>query len=249
MTAIPADVNTETVTSSTRRRTWFQVRPAQRAEGHRVRDAGRRVLNVVAAGLGLIISAPLMLAIAIAIKLTSKGPVFYSQARVGKCRRQPVVGINNARRHTDLTGKPFTIYKFRTMYADADTTSGPQVWAQPDDPRVTPVGKFLRTYRLDELPQLFNVLKGDMNIVGPRPEQPRIVLDLKHRVEGYPERHRVLPGITGWAQVNQSYDRSLDDVQRKVTLDLEYIRRRSAAEDARIMLRTVPVMLFKKGAW
>lgn len=249
MTAIPADVHTDTVTRGTRGRTWFQVRPAQRADGHKVRDAGRRVLNVIAAVVGLVLAAPIMLAIAIAIKLTSRGPVFYTQARVGKCRRKPVVGINNARRQVDLTGKPFTIVKFRTMYADADTTGSPQVWARPDDPRVTPVGRFLRTYRLDELPQLFNVLKGDMNIVGPRPEQPRIVLDLVHKVEGYPERHRVLPGITGWAQVNQSYDQNLDDVQRKVTLDLEYIRRRSAAEDARIMLRTVPVMLFKKGAW
>ena len=145
-----------------------------------------------------------------------------------------------------MGGKPFTIYKFRTMYEDGDA---PQVWATPGDPRVTPIGRVLRKYRLDELPQLFNVLKGDMNVVGPRPEQPEIFADLRQEVSGYSYRQRVLPGITGWAQINQSYDTCIDDVRRKVELDLEYIGRTSAVEDLRIMAQTVPVMLGKRGAW
>ncbi len=110
------------------------------------------------------------------------------------------------------------------------------------------MGSFLRTYRLDELPQLFNVLREEMNVVGPRPEQPTIFQELKGQVERYPERQIVLPGITGWAQVNHGYDQSLDDVRKKVELDLEYIRRRSPAEDLRIMARTLPVMIGRKGA-
>ncbi|MDH3457051.1 MAG: sugar transferase, partial [Gemmatimonadota bacterium] len=111
-----------------------------------------------------------------------------------------------------------------------------------------PVGRFLRKYRLDELPQLLNVLRGDMNLVGPRPEQPEIFQELRHRVARYPERQRVLPGITGWAQVRHRYDTSIEDVKKKVEFDLEYIERCSAAEDAKIMLMTVPVMVFRRGA-
>jgi lipopolysaccharide/colanic/teichoic acid biosynthesis glycosyltransferase len=131
----------------------------------------------------------------------------------------------------------------------ADDVADAQVWATPDDPRVTPVGQFLRKYRLDELPQLWNVLRGDMNIVGPRPEQPAIFVNLREKIEGYESRQRVRPGITGWAQVNHSYDQCLDDVRRKVTFDLEYISRQSLAEDLKIMALTVPVMVFRKGAW
>ena len=141
------------------------------------------------------------------------------------------------------------MYKFRTMEAcTAEGSVSREVWASPDDRRITPVGSFLRTYRLDELPQLFNVLRGDMNVVGPRPEQPTIFQDLKGQVERYPERQTVLPGITGWAQVNNGYDQSIDDVRKKVELDLEYLRRRSPAEDLRIMARTLPVMMGRKGA-
>ena len=124
-----------------------------------------------------------------------------------------------------------------------------QVWASPDDPRVTSVGRVLRKYRLDELPQLINVLLGDMNIVGPRPEQPKIVVDLQQQINAYNMRHKVRPGITGWAQINHHYDRSIEDVRRKVSLDLEYIRRRSLSEDLKIMLRTVPVVVLRKGGW
>jgi lipopolysaccharide/colanic/teichoic acid biosynthesis glycosyltransferase len=124
-----------------------------------------------------------------------------------------------------------------------------EVWARPDDPRVTPVGRILRLYRLDELPQLLNVLQGDMNIVGPRPEQPGIFVRLRQEIERYQERQRVPPGITGWAQINQHYDSSLEDVRRKVRYDLEYIARRSVLGDVKIMLRTLPVIVRKLGAW
>ena len=130
----------------------------------------------------------------------------------------------------------------------ADETTS-ETWAQPEDARVTALGQVLRKFRLDEVPQLFNVLKGDMNIVGPRPEQPTIFVYLREQIEGYQRRQRVRPGITGWAQINQGYDTSVDDVRRKVRYDLEYIRRQSALEDLRIMARTLPVMLRRRGAW
>jgi lipopolysaccharide/colanic/teichoic acid biosynthesis glycosyltransferase len=124
-----------------------------------------------------------------------------------------------------------------------------EVWAQPDDPRVTAIGRILRKYRLDELPQLWNVMRGDMNIVGPRPEQPAIFVKLRDQIDGYGARQQVRPGITGWAQVNHNYDQCLEDVRRKVSFDLEYIARRSLATDLKIMALTVPVMVFRKGAW
>ena len=181
------------------------------------------------------------------VRTTSRGPVLYRQTRVGVDRRRSPVVSDNCRRHGNFGGRPFTIYKFRTMYVQKGRDAA-QVWASQDDPRITPVGRWLRKYRLDELPQLFNVVRGDMNLVGPRPEQPAIFADLRHRVERYSERQQVLPGITGWAQVRHHYDTSVDDVRRKVQFDLEYINRASAAEDAKIMLMTVPVMMFKRGA-
>ena len=130
-------------------------------------------------------------------------------------------------------------------------SGGPQgeVWAAPTDPRVTSIGRILRLYRLDEIPQLINVLNGDMNVVGPRPEQPAIFARLRQEIDGYQDRQRVPPGITGWAQVNQAYDRSVEDVKRKVALDLEYIERRTVVEDMKIMFRTFPVIAGKRGAW
>lgn len=191
-----------------------------------------------------------MAAIALLIKATSSGPVFYVQTRVGmnrrwRARRHDDHG--NGRRHRDAGGAPFRMYKFRTMYL----RSGPQpeVWARPDDPRVTRVGRVLRRLRLDELPQLLNVLKGDMNVVGPRPEQPGIFQRLRREIPGYELRQRVRPGITGWAQINQAYDHSMDDVRRKLALDLEYLTQSGAVADLRIMLRTFPVMLRRQGAW
>jgi lipopolysaccharide/colanic/teichoic acid biosynthesis glycosyltransferase len=207
----------------------------------------RRILNVFVGAVALLLALPLMIVIALAVKLTSRGPVFYTQHRVGLDRRRPVgTAAQNGLRRQDRGGKLFKIYKFRTMTASPRGTG--EVWAKPGDHRVTPVGYVLRRYRLDELPQLWNVLRGDMNIVGPRPEQPEIFHQLRSKVERYVERQRVLPGITGWAQVNQSYDQCLDDVRRKVVLDLEYIRSRSTVEDLKIMARTLPVMIGKKGS-
>jgi lipopolysaccharide/colanic/teichoic acid biosynthesis glycosyltransferase len=131
---------------------------------------------------------------------------------------------------------------------DAEHGSG-AVWAEKRDPRVTSVGRFLRQYRLDELPQLINVLRGEMNIVGPRPERPAIVRDLRESIDEYRARHRALPGITGLAQINHHYDSCLDDVRTKVVYDLEYIRRQSLWEDLKIMVKTIPVMLFRRGGW
>ena len=209
---------------------------------------GRRLLNVSVATIGILVAAPIMVVVAVLIKLTSKGPALYTQTRVGLDQRTPGVGCENRRRTKDIGGKPFRIYKFRSMQVDAEAGSG-AVWATPSDPRLTPVGGFLRQYRLDELPQLFNVLKGDMNIVGPRPERPQLFEHLKESVEHYQFRQRAKPGITGLAQINQQYDTCLSDVERKVQYDLEYLRRRSLAQDIKIMVKTVPVVLFRKGGW
>jgi len=208
-------------------------------------DPRHRILNVLVAVVGVVATSVLMLVIAVIVKLTSRGPAIFKQTRVGVDRRSPFGTHHNARRSRDLGGKPFGIYKFRTMRYDSGAT---QVWARPDDDRVTPVGRVLRRYRLDELPQLFNVLRGEMNVVGPRPEQPDLFVSLRDQIDRYPARQGVLPGITGWAQINLAYDSSVDDVRKKLDYDLEYIRRRSPLEDLRIMARTVPVMLGKRGA-
>jgi lipopolysaccharide/colanic/teichoic acid biosynthesis glycosyltransferase len=189
-----------------------------------------------------------MAAIALLIKLTSRGPVFYTQLRVGIDRRTPGEPAGNSRRHVDHGGKPFKIYKFRTMTARGDATAD-EVWAARQDPRVTSIGRILRQYRLDELPQLLNVLRGEMDVVGPRPEQPSIFARLRQEIHRYEERQRVRPGITGWAQINQNYDSCLDDVKRKLQYDLEYIHRQSALEDLRIMMRTLPAVILKRGGW
>ena len=230
--------------------------PAPRSRWGSFSDTNVRRLNVVVALVGIVVTLPLMAVIALAVRLTSPGPILFRQERVGIDRRRGrgQSGRNGSRKPTDprrahdAGGRIFTMYKFRTMTACAKGSQSPEVWASPDDCRITPVGSILRAYRLDELPQLFNVLRGDMNVVGPRPEQPTIFEELRSQVEGYPERQIVLPGITGWAQVNHSYDQSMDDVRRKVELDLEYIRRRCPAEDLRIMARTFPIMIGKKGA-
>ena len=215
--------------------------------GLRVEIDPVRALNVAAALLLLVVAAPVMLVVALLVKLTSPGPVIFRQTRVGVDRRAPGSVDAHWRRTFDYGGRLFTMYKFRTMTAASD--SRVQVWAQPDDPRVTPLGRVLRKYRLDELPQLFNVLRGDMNLVGPRPEQPRIFAELREQVEEYAERQRVLPGITGWAQVRQPYDTCVDDVRGKVRLDLEYIASRSVKRDLAILLRTVPVVVLRRGGW
>jgi lipopolysaccharide/colanic/teichoic acid biosynthesis glycosyltransferase len=212
------------------------------------RSRVNRILNFALALLGLVALLPVLVLIALMIRLTSRGPILYTQVRVGLDRRLPLDDTRNQRRERDLGGQPFTIYKFRTMRVDAEHGSG-AVWAQQRDPRVTAVGGLLRQYRLDELPQLLNVLRGEMNIVGPRPERPAIFAELREHIAEYPLRQRARPGITGLAQINHHYDRSLDDVRTKVQYDLEYIRRQSVAEDLRIMLKTVPVVLLRRGGW
>lgn len=209
------------------------------------RDAYDRMqwaFNAAVALVALILLSPVMLVIAVAIKLDSPGPVLYRQLRVGLDRRGLDRRGDGGRRTVDIGGRPFMLYKFRTMQVDAEAETGP-TWSSSDDQRVTRVGRFLRRHRLDELPQLWNVVKGEMSVVGPRPERPSLVSYLREEVDGYPLRQKVLPGITGWAQVNQDSDQTLDDVRSKLRFDLEYLQDRSLMFDLRIMARTVPVML------
>jgi lipopolysaccharide/colanic/teichoic acid biosynthesis glycosyltransferase len=213
-------------------------------------ELAARCLNLVLALAALVLLAPVMILLAVAVKLSSPGPIFYTQTRIGVDRRwnRPITPANATRRSHDLGGRVFTIYKFRTMRVNAEQQSG-AVWASKADPRVTPIGGFLRQYRLDELPQLFNVVRGDMNIVGPRPERPSIFANLRKNIASYEYRQRARPGITGLAQINQHYDCDLEDVRKKLEFDLEYLRRQSLREDIAIMLKTIPVMLFRKGGW
>ena len=207
-----------------------------------------RVVNVLIAGIALLIVAPLCVIVALLVKLTSPGPVFYTQTRIGFDRRWGRAAVGDGeRRVEDLGGQPFTILKFRSMRVDAEK-NGQAVWATKHDARVTPLGRVLRKSRIDEIPQLVNVLRGEMNIVGPRPERPSIVVRLREDIPEYTQRHRVKPGITGWAQINHSYDSSIEDVRKKVQFDLEYIARQDLLFDIVIMLKTLPVMLFKRGA-
>jgi lipopolysaccharide/colanic/teichoic acid biosynthesis glycosyltransferase len=224
-----------------------------------------RVVNIVLAALGLVVAAPLMLVIAVTVKLSSTGPIFYRQARVGLNRRgvrlharrrsdsrwqlwARFLAMHDDLREQDLGGQVFLIYKFRTMCEIAEHDTG-AVWAVKNDPRSTSIGCFLRKYRLDELPQLFNVLKGDMNIVGPRPERPSIFARLSEEIEDYPLRQRTKPGITGWAQIHLKYDSCIDDVRKKVRYDLEYLRQKSIVRDLKIMAKTLPSVLFKRRGW
>ena len=212
-------------------------------------ERAARILNVTIAACALVVLSPVIVLVALAVKLTSPGPIFYRQTRIGidRRRRSPIPALYD-RRARDLGGTPFAIYKFRSMRADAERTTG-AVWAAKGDPRVTTVGRLIRKTRLDELPQLLNVILGDMNIVGPRPERPSIFADLSQKIEAYPIRQLARPGITGWAQVNRSYDSCLDDVKLKVQYDLEYIQRQSVLEDLKIMLKTVPVVLGAEKGW
>jgi lipopolysaccharide/colanic/teichoic acid biosynthesis glycosyltransferase len=210
-------------------------------------DALIRVLNVVIAGIAMLVLAPVYMVVALLVWVTSPGPIFYTQTRIGLDRRGGRAAAMNERRLDDLGGQPFTIIKFRSMRVNAEV-GGQAVWASKHDNRVTPVGGMLRKTRLDEIPQLMNVLRGEMNIVGPRPERPSIVVRLREEIAEYPLRHRVKPGITGWAQINHSYDATIEDVRRKVQFDLEYIAQRSVWTDFKIMVMTIPVMLFRRGA-
>jgi lipopolysaccharide/colanic/teichoic acid biosynthesis glycosyltransferase len=209
-----------------------------------------RVLNVLVASIALVIASPVILVAVILIKLTSRGPVFYRQVRVGideRARRNDGAAQDD-RRARNLGGRVFSIYKLRTMYIDAEAASG-AVWAEKGDSRVTPVGRVLRKFRIDEVPQLLNVIQNTMSIVGPRPERPSIFAKLSQDIEEYAIRQRARPGITGWAQINHAYDSCVEDVRTKVRYDLEYLRRQSVAQDVMIMAKTLPVMLLRKGGW
>ena len=208
-----------------------------------------RALNITIAAVALVVLAPLLVLVALAIRLSSEGPILYRQTRVGLDRRRRSWNADQMlydRRIRDVGGRPFTIYKFRTMRLNAERAGA--VWATKGDPRITMLGRALRKTRIDEIPQLINVLLGDMNIVGPRPERPVLVSQLREQIREYPLRHRAKPGITGWAQINHSYDACLDDVRTKVRFDLEYLQRQSLTEDLLIMARTIPVMILRRGA-
>ena len=198
----------------------------------------KRTFDFVSSLLALVILSPVFPFIAMAIALTSRGPIFYRQLRVGKSTPEKM--------------EIFEIMKFRSMYQDAETRSG-AVWATQNDPRITPVGRFLRTTRLDELPQLFNVLKGEMSLIGPRPERPAFYQKLEDEIPYFVERtYGVLPGITGLAQVNQGYDSCIEDVRRKVGFDHSYALSLSSfyswiSMDIAIMSKTLVVMIDGRG--
>jgi lipopolysaccharide/colanic/teichoic acid biosynthesis glycosyltransferase len=207
-----------------------------------------RGVNFLIALSIFLVTLPLMVLTAIAIKLTSRGPVIYSQTRVGVDRRWSRTRSPSDRRGEDVGGAQFTIYKFRSMRVDAEK-DGKAVWAKQDDDRCTPVGKFIRKVRLDELPQLWNVMRGDMNMVGPRPERPSIVLRLREEIENYGVRQRVKPGLTGYAQIYHGYDTDIEGVRIKLSYDLRYLREQSMWTDICILFRTIPVVLGRKGGW
>jgi sugar transferase (PEP-CTERM system associated) len=188
----------------------------------------RRVLNVGLAAVGLVLSLPIMLLTALAVKLESRGPIFYVQERVGK------------------NGRTFKIIKFRSMRVGAEAKSGP-VWAEENDPRVTRVGRIIRKLRFDELPQFVNVIRGNMNFVGPRPERPMFVEQLSEMVPYYSQRHVVKPGLTGWAQIKYPYGASVEDSIEKLRYDLYYIKNQSLLLDAIIMFETFKIMVFGRG--
>jgi sugar transferase (PEP-CTERM system associated) len=195
----------------------------------RLVEAAKRAFDVLASGVGLVSAAPIMLAVALGNKLTSDGPALYTQRRVGR------------------DGRPFTIYKFRSMRIDAEAETG-AVWSSENDPRVTPIGRFLRRTRLDELPQLWNVLRGDMSIVGPRPERPEFVSDLTKQIPYYGQRHAVRPGVTGWAQISRGYGASVEDSLQKLQYDLFYIKHLSIPFDVFVILGTIKTVLMRRGS-
>lgn len=190
--------------------------------------ARKRLLDIVCASVLILVTAPLLVVIAIGIRLSSPGPAIFSQERIG------------------LQGARFTLYKFRSMIMDAESTSGP-VWAREFDDRVTRIGRLLRKFRLDEIPQAFNVLRGDMSFTGPRPERPYFVDMLRERIPSYNLRHDVKPGITGWAQVTCPYGASIEDAVEKLQYDLYYIKHMSFRQDLLVLSKTVSVVLFGKG--
>jgi exopolysaccharide biosynthesis polyprenyl glycosylphosphotransferase len=191
-------------------------------------DLLKRAVDVVLSSVMITLSWPLMLATAIAVRVDSQGPILFRQERVGR------------------DGLPFTLLKFRSMRADAEAVTGP-VWAVEDDPRITRAGRFIRRSRLDELPQLFNVLAGQMSLVGPRPERPVFVEELAKRIPYFRQRHIVKPGLTGWAQINYRYGASFEDAVQKLQYDLFYIKNQSLLFDLSILFNTVKIVILRKG--
>jgi len=192
------------------------------------RDVLKRVFDLFVASLIFLLAWPFMLITAIAVKMESDGPMLYKQVRIG------------------LNGKEFSINKFRSMAQDAEK-DGKAVWAQKNDARVTRVGAFIRNTRLDELPQLYNVFKGDMSFVGPRPERPQFVDELNQSIPFYDARHRVKPGLMGWAQLKYPYGASVEDARNKLKYDLYYVKNHSFFMDVLIVIQTVEVVLLGKG--
>ncbi|MCK5581118.1 MAG: exopolysaccharide biosynthesis polyprenyl glycosylphosphotransferase [Candidatus Omnitrophica bacterium] len=189
----------------------------------------KRVFDVVISVIAVIVLSPLFIVTALLVKCTSKGSIFYKQTRVGK------------------DWKLFDMYKFRTMRVDAEKLTGP-VWAAENDSRLIPVGKFLRKTHIDEIPQFFNILRGDMSFIGPRPERPLFVEKLKKEICGYEKRLQVKPGLTGLAQVWNRYDETIHDVRKKIKYDILYIKRMCLWTDLRIFLRTFRVVFTGEGA-
>lgn len=221
-----------------------------------LRNFIKRGLDIALASIGIILSSVFFIIIPALIKLTSRGPIFYRQLRVGRNRRYgddwgsrllyQTRQLNFDRRKVDFQGQPFYLYKFRTMLENAELTTGP-VWATENDPRITPVGRFLRATHLDELPQFFNVLKGEMSMVGPRPERPCFVTEFTDNIRNYSIRFKVKPGITGSAQIYNGYDKCLDDVKNKLKYEIEYIEKASVWTDVKLILLTVLSMIKREG--
>jgi len=229
--------------------------------GHRV---VKRAFDVVTALTLLVATSPILLIAASLVKLTSPGPMIYSQTRVGlnlrkkkKCdRREQTQGLlaeasdrrkpGRDRREVSNFGRPFTIYKFRTMRTDAER-SGAQ-FAKQGDARITPIGRFLRRTRIDELPQLWNILKGDMSLIGPRPERPEFMKELQEHIPNFMDRLGLNPGLTGIAQVVNGYDNELEGFRRKVSYDLLYLQNCSVWNDIKILIRTIRVVITGEGA-
>jgi sugar transferase (PEP-CTERM system associated) len=233
-TGVPVEEAATTYEGVLKRVSTLQLRPSQLIFSRELGPKPSRIklqsiYSTFFAAVGLLIAGPVMLVVGILVRLTSPGPALYSQNRVG------------------MHGEVFRVYKFRSMRQDAEAGTG-AVWAQKGDPRITAFGRFIRRTRLDELPQLFNVLKGDMSIVGPRPERPEFVTMLSEQIPFFPHRHCVRPGITGWAQINHKYGDTLADTVAKLEYDLYYIKNLSPMLDFYIMLQTVKVMLLSRGA-
>jgi len=200
---------------------------SSRGRRARLNEFGRAVMNRTVALIGALLSLPVAIITALLVKLDSRGPVLYKQERVGK------------------NGRTFTLMKFRSMRVDAEK-DGP-VWAKTDDERMTRFGRIIRKIRIDEIPQFWNILRGDMNFIGPRPERPHFVAQLAEEILYYEQRHLVSPGLTGWAQIKYPYGASIEDAKRKLEYDLYYIKNQSLSLDATIMFETIKTILFGRG--